>query len=901
MHFIRPTRQRKMMMPIKPGIVTLGLLFVLPLGAQTGVEEEAESDRIQVTGSRIARTDMEQANPVLVISRDEIDARGVASISDLLQQLPIAGASLNQLGSAGTSFGAANINLRNLGANRTLVLVNGRRWINTGGGRGFRDFVDLNSIPLAAVESVEILKDGASAIYGSDAIAGVVNIRTRQDFSGGNLRVQYGETTEGDGEQISADLSLGAIGERGGLMLTASHVDTDPIFVDDRSFSRMPLGTLSLNSPFGRFLIPGLGTLTLIEGRDGTSPEDFRPFSNANDRVNLFENTFLTQPNKRDSIYGQARYHLTPSIDLVSEVFFTRRKSEQNFSPAVLTLRGTDGFAIPADHPFNPFGIDLGGSGFQINTQIADNIQRVNRQQVDTLRLVGGFEGVLPNGWTWDANAMYATSDAEFISRGQVSLDRIALGIGDVDRCAAIPGCIPINLFGGPGSFTDQQLAWIDVVGKDRQEVRLTSYQANLTGEMIDLPDGPLAFAAGIEYREERAVDIPDALINSPPLFQTSDRSTTGPPREPTNGKFDLTEYYLEINAPLLMNRPGAERLELSAAGRLSDFSTFGTEFTSKFGLSWKPIHSLLLRGTFSEGFRAPSILELFAGRRQTNLPANDPCSGGGQGLPGCAGVPADFIQSGSQILATVGSNPNLDPETSETFTFGFVYEPSFLPGFDLTADWYDIEVEDAIINIGSQRILDDCAFAGIRCNLITRAPNGDVINLIDAGVNIAKQEVRGVDLTARYRLQTNRFGIFSWVLDGAYLSKFVETIPNPAQGTETVDRRAGGLFFRESFPRWKGQLSTNWSREAWAANWRARYIHSMTENSAQPNIGSVTYHDVQLSYQVHDWRTSFAIGVNNLFDKKPPASLVNTNINFDISTYDARGQFVYGRIIVDF
>lgn len=278
-----------------------------PAYGQVADDAEAELDRMQVTGSRITRADSDQANPVQIITRQEIDERGVASVAELLQLLPVAGASLNQLGSAGTSFGAANINLRNLGANRTLVLVNGRRLVNTGGGRGFRDFVDLNSIPLAAVERVEILKDGASAIYGSDAIAGVVNVITRQNFDGGNLSVQYGETTEGDGEQISADLSFGMVGERGSFLLTASHVDNDPIFVDDRSFSRMPLGTLSLNSPFGRFAIPGLGTLTLIEGRPGTSPDDFRPFSNANDRVNLFENTFLTQPNKRDSIFGQVQ------------------------------------------------------------------------------------------------------------------------------------------------------------------------------------------------------------------------------------------------------------------------------------------------------------------------------------------------------------------------------------------------------------------------------------------------------------------------------------------------------------------------------------------------------------------------------------------------------------------
>ncbi|MCH8477239.1 MAG: TonB-dependent receptor plug domain-containing protein, partial [Wenzhouxiangella sp.] len=519
--------------------------------AAADADESATVDRVQVTGSRISRSDREQANPVILLEREEIEATGAASLAELLQQLPVAGAGLNQAGAAGTSFGAATINLRNLGANRTLVLVNGRRWVNTGGGRGFRDFVDLNSIPLAAVESIEVLKDGASAIYGSDAIAGVVNIRTRQDFDGLRARVQYGETSRGDGEQRSVDLTIGTSTERGSLLLSASHVNNEAIFVDDRSISDGPLNILSLNTPFGRYVLPGQGTLTLIPGRPGTSPDDFRPFDNSTDRVNLFEGTYLTQPLRRDSVYGQARYGLTSTVDLVSEAFFTRRKSTQNFSPAVLTLTSAQGFRIPANHPFNPFGTDLGEGNFRINYQIADHVRRENFQEVDTLRYMLGLEGEFANGWRWDASASYASSNSEFIALGQVSLDRIALGIGDVDRCASISGCVPINLFGGPGSWTQEQLDWIALDGKDRQGVRMSSFQANLTGGLFSLPDGELAFATGIEHRKERAFDIPDALINSPGMFQNSAGSTTGPRREPTRGEFDLTEVYLELNAPL--------------------------------------------------------------------------------------------------------------------------------------------------------------------------------------------------------------------------------------------------------------------------------------------------------------------------------------------------------------
>ncbi|MGY6553646.1 MAG: TonB-dependent receptor [Wenzhouxiangella sp.] len=894
-----PLRSRKLAHHIKLGLLMSSALAVsMPVLAQDPGAGEV-SDRVTVTGTRIARTDADQINPVLRLSREDIDSRGVASVAELLEQLPIAGAGLNALGSAGTSFGAATVNLRNLGANRTLVLVNGRRWVNTGGGRGFRDFVDLNSIPLAAVESIEVLKDGASAIYGSDAIAGVVNIRTFQDFDGVSVRAQYGQSSRGDGEQRTADLTMGQATDRGSILLSVSHTDNQPIFVDDRSYSAVPLGALSLQTPFGRFVIPGQGALTLIPGRPGTSPEDFRPFNDATDRVNLFEGTYLTQPNRRNSLYGQGRYGLTSNIDLVAEAFFTRRESTQNFSPAVLNMTGAAGFRIPANHPFNPFDQDL-GQGLTINYQFGDHIRRENFQKVDTLRFMLGLEGEFDNGWRWDAAASYGASDSEFKSVGQVNRDRIALGIGDVARCAATAGCVPLNLFGGPGSWTQEQLDWISLVGKDSQTVRSSGFQANLTGDLFDLLDGRVAFAAGAEYRKERAEDIPDALINSSGLFQNGP-ATTGPQREPTRGEFDLTEFYLELNAPLLQSRPGIERLELSAAARYSDYSTFGSELTSQFGLGWQPIGGLLFRGTYSEGFRAPSIIELFAGRRQTILPALDPCSGGGAGLPGCAGVPASYIQSGSVIQATVGSNPQLEPETSNTLTLGFGWVPSGMPNLELTADWYRIKVDDAIINIGSQRILNDCAVAGLRCNLITRDASGEVTNLVDAGVNIASQEVEGVDIVARYRLDTVELGRFEWVLDVAYLSKFREVIPDPAAGTQTVENREGGLFFRESFPRWKAQLATQWNYDAFSANWRIRHIDSMTENSAAPNIGSVTYHDLQLGYRVDAWNTRFTAGINNVFDKQPPLSLVNTNINFDISTYDARGRFFYLRAAIDF
>lgn len=865
-------------------------------------EATVTEQRIQVTGSRISRTDVETANPVQTIDRAQIDRSGVTSVAELLNELGISGAALNQLGSAGTSFGAANVNLRNLGANRVLVLVNGRRWVNASGGRGFRDFVDLNSIPLGIVERIEILKDGASAIYGSDAISGVVNIHTRQDYDGGSARVQLGRTAAGGGEQSNVELTFGIVGSRGSIAVNAGFTENDPILVDQRAFSRMPLGALSLQTPQGRYIIPGQGTFTTIDGRQGFVLGDFRPFVNPQDRVSLFTGTYLTQPLERTNLYLQSRFHLTDSVDIVMEGLYNRRRSTQNFSPAVQTITGAQGFVIPVNHIYNPWGQTL-AAGWSANQQFVDNGRRENFQNSEVFRFVLGLEGQLQNGWDWDISSMYAKNDAIFTSSGQIDRDRLALGIGDVARCTATPGCVPINIFGGPGSMSPAMLAWLGIPpGKDHNGTRNTQWQANITGDLYELPAGYLAFAAGFEHRSESGFDRPDALISSNATYVSGAR-TSGPQRQPTTGEFSLNEAYLELNAPLLRGSDMADLLEFSAAIRYSDYSTFGSTTNTKFGLAWKVNDSLMIRATASEGFRSPSILELFAGRRTTNLPATDPCSGNPTPQPpGCAGVPAAYLQSGSAVSATIGSNPLLQPETSDALTLGFVYEPDWLPGFDMVVDWYRIKVDNAITSIGSQRILNDCAFTQLRCNLITRDPTtGEVLNLINAGVNIAQETVSGVDFTFRYRRSTDGYGDFRWTLDGAYLSEFEQRIPNPGANTVAIDRREGTSRFRQSFPEWKWMLTQEWFHGDWSANLRHRYIHNMTEASAINRVGSVTYHDFQLSRRFDAMNTQIAVGVQNLGNKKPPASLVNANINFDISTYDARGRSYYLRAIVNF
>jgi iron complex outermembrane receptor protein len=875
-----------------------------PAHAQEVAKNTGELLEIVVTGSRIRRKDETSLSPVFTMDLGDIESSGIVSIGALLQELPSVGSSLNSNGTAGVSHGTSSLNLRNLGANRNLVLVNGRRWVNGAGTRGFRDFVDLNTIPMVAVERVEVLKDGATAIYGADAIAGVMNIITFKRFDGLEVRGYLGSSSRGDGEAVKADLLWGNAGDWGSVMLSGNYTKTDPIYVEDRSFSKVPLNGLSTSTERGRFRGGGQfggARFTRIDGATGDSAADFRPFVDPDDRYNGQTGQYLTGPLELAGLYGQARIGLGGDTELVLEGLFNNRKSDQRFAPVTPTLRGTEGFVIPADHPYNPFGVQFSGSSLDINRVLVQNDYRLNEQDVDTLRFAAGLEGSFSNGWGWDAFYSYAKNDAKWTSRNQVDRDALALGLGPNDRCAA-NNCTPINIF---GTLTEEMIDYINFTGHDENGTRQSDFVANLTGDLYELPAGQLAFATGIEYRKEEGFDRPDSIINSAPVFQNN-RRTTSQPRDPTRGEYDLWEAYLELSVPLVADKPMFESLELEAAVRYSDYSTFGGTTNTKFGLAWRPVQDLLLRATVAEGFRAPSINELYAGLRETNLPAVDPCSGGGAGLPGCAGVPPTYDQAdygGTTVRSLVGGNPDLQPETSDNLSYGFVFTPSALDGFSITMDWYDVEIEDAISSFGSQRLLNLCANTGQRCEFVTRGAEGEIVRLIDGPINLDRIKTSGLDTTIRYDFLTDSAGSFRLMLDMTYLDNLTYYFTDE-DGSIRVDNRTGKSAFREAYPRVRGNASVSWARNQWAANWTLRYLGTTNEGPVPETKGDIPsrlYHDIWAAYEVDSWQTTFTLGIENLFDEMPPVSIVNTNINFDINTYNPRGAFGYLRVVKRF
>jgi iron complex outermembrane recepter protein len=587
----------------------------------------------------------------------------------------------------------------------------------------------------------------------------------------------------------------------------------------------------------------------------------------------------------------------------------------------LLDIRGSNGFSISRDQAFNPFGtangvplansLALTGNAFRIQRVATEVGNRDNVQEVDTLRAALGVEGrlQLAGDWKWDAFLSWSRNEATFNALNQVNFENIYRALLSPAACAAAAGCTPLNLFGVP---TQQMADYIRYNGYDEQDAQQLNFALNASRELFQMPAGAVGFATGYEFRREEAEDRPDAFAATlsqvlPLVAGQRQAPTTAQSRDPTRGEYDLHELYAEVSLPLLREAPLAESLDVDAALRYSDYSTVGSETTGKFGIAWRPLSALLVRGTYSQGFRAPSILELYQGTRNTNFQAVDPCNGGGAGRPGCAGVPTTYNQNqfgGGTINGVVAGNLNLEPETADTFSVGLALTPDALPGLAVTVDWFRIDVDEAIAAQTPQQILQACALRQVFCDLVTRAASGEVLQLRQAVVNLASINVSGVDASVRWRIASDA-GTFEPSIDLSYLHAYRTRTLQP-DGSVLIDQRQGKSDQpRSTFPRWKAQAGLRYDRGAFDANWKLRYIG---ESYDVPNnlvnggqVDATTYHDLQFAYAFDEDRYRVALGIDNVLDEQPPASAANNPINFDIYTYDVRGRYVYATFGVKF
>ena len=940
--------------------VALCLLLAAPAvaGAQETPRTTTELDRVEVTGSRIKRAEVAGQVPIQTLTRSEIERTGMNSIGEVLQQLTGSGSALNAKFNSSGNFGfppdgsgvgagSAQVDLRHLGAKRVLVLVDGIRWVNESSASGVGAATDLNTIPLAIVERIEVLEDGASSLYGSDAIAGVVNIITRRDFDGGQVTLNYGEYSKGDGTQKGVDLAWGTRGDRYTLFLGASWTKQDPVYAIDREQARFPIpGTgLAFGSggiPQGhfKFLDPITGTTQDIVPNTGASTprydgsagcnrtDDYHCFTSA-DRFNFAEYNMVLTPSERKGLFGQFRFDITDTLQWYVKALANRRESTNQAGPEPLFF-GPDGatgnpladnIVVSALNPYNPFGFDLVSSGNMslIGRRPVEGGARIFEQEVNTQYFATGLVGQFEAGsrsWFWDVNGMYSKNKAEQTNYGSYDIFKVNMALGDPGVCAATPGCVPLNIFGGAGSITPDMLRWIQPVVRDRSQNELSLFTANLSSDLFTLPAGPVSFATGYEYRKYEGRYDPDPL--------TVIGHYNGVPSLPTSGAYDVNEAYLELSIPIFANNAIGEKLDLSLAGRYSDYSTFGGEFTPKYGLRWQVTNDFVLRTSYAEGFRAPSIGELYGSAARADLQLFDPCSIGlggtaPRGNPAnCAalGVPGGFQQANSQISVTTGGNSALDPERSRSFSAGFVWSPwfgsnaSWSERFDVEVTFYRHTIEGAIQAINAQTQLDLCVdtLDPLYCDGISRASTGAVSGFNNRLTNLGSIKTDGWDVDMFWTLPESSAGQFKIGWQNTFVGRY-EALGAAGQ---RQPQKPGVEVSDSSIPEWTSNANLSWTLANWNASWTVRHISKLTEDCgdavAFPVCGNqaegtnelkaTTFHDLQVGYKI-DWMKGLQLsaGLNNVFDKDPPICLSCSLNGYDASTYDIpRGRYWYLR-----
>ena len=911
-----------------------------PQGANAGTQSDAP---IVVTGSRIRRDPLDQDQPVVFIDRADLDRTGLTSTAEALQRLPGSGGALNSRfnnsgnfgnppDGGGVGAGAAEMDLRYLGSRRVLVLVDGLRYVNGASASGVPGSVDLNSIPEGMIDRVEVLQGGASAIYGSDAIAGVVNIITRQQQDGLIASAQLGTFGQGDGftQNYSASWGWGGNDDRTRIVIGGNYVKQDEVSSADRSISLWPtpgatacVGVdCSSGTPNGRFLVLGQN-LTLIAPVIGRAPTlaDYRTFLTPSDRFNFAPFNFLQVPLERYGGFVNVTHEFTDDVTFRFRGLYNRRNSVNQAAHLPLFVGPASGngnlldrITIDATNPFNPFGTLQSGMNLDgtpnglvanydfIGRRVVENGQRRYEQSVETYYLSTGLDGgfqMLGYDWFWDVNGVWGRNKAEQEVHGNINAANLALALGPVGLCNADPDCVPFNIFGGAGSITPAMLDYVAFTQNDSSKQRVWDLSANLSGSLFDLPGGPVGIAIGVAHRDQTGRFDPDEVV--------ADGFGSDIPARPTIGGYNVDEAFAELRLPLLRETSFFHRLELSGAARYSDYQTdSGRSFSSttfSAGINWQPIEDLLFRGSWAEGFRAPSIGELFGTPSRFDQEVTDPCSGVVPATANCIadGVPAGgYTQLNAQLPVVTGGNPDLDPETSESWGVGAVWRPSFAPRLSIETNYYNIRVDGAIATIDALTLLSRCASAGdaLSCDAIDRSASGQVTQIRGILQNISSIETDGLDFTINYRSPATNAGTFGLFWSSTFLFNYRVTVP-ATTGVTVIDREGTEQGSPDqAFPKFKSTGIVDWTLGKFGASLTGRYISGVEESDGN-RMGARLYTDVQLRWNP-DWigeGLGFAIGANNLFNVDPPSCFTCGLNNMDPTTYDVPGTFFYGRV----
>jgi iron complex outermembrane recepter protein len=923
-------------------LASMASLVALPALAQDQ-QAAANEETIVVTGTRIQRRDYEAESPVATVSAEAIQSTGQLNTEAVLNTLPQVVPGFSAF-SNNPADGTATVDLRGLGPTRTLVLVNGRR-LNPSVNDGT---VDLNNVPTRLIKRVEVVTGGASAVYGSDALAGVVNFVLDDSFQGIDLGSQLSQSEHNDGRERQLDLLVGGnfADDRGNMVAYASWYDREQVLQGARDYTRTnfatnpgargstigvagrfdPLASDPFSTPAPKVVNPDGSVRNFIsllpEANDGLAAPG------VGDRYNFNPVNNLQTPAERVTLGALGHLDLSDSVRAYTELLYVDSKSSQQLAPTP-----AQGLRVLPSSPLLSDGVRelLAGrvnalTGLPSDPNLPAIFRRRmlevgpreqnNRSKLQQITL--GFKGDLPvESWKFDAYYQYGRTEFTNFTRNDVSRSRLEAAINGcpADFVKFVPNCVPANIFGA-NTLSQQAVDFVRLNFTDQLNFERQLVNASVNGNLFKLPAGDVGFAVGAEWRQDSSDYTPD---------QSKDRGDIlgFNATHPINGSFDVRELFTEVLLPLASEQSFARKLDLSLGARVSDYSTVGNVASYKAGLTWAPAQALSFRTMFQAATRAPSVFELFQAGDQNFPFYTDPCAQATdpatvafcqkQGIAN----PANFIQNNQQVEASQFGNPDLREESSDTVTAGFVVRPQSIETLQLSLDYWHIKVKDFVnlLQGGAQGVINAC-FASddlaspacfsqqLNAPLIFRDATGELkVNV--PTVNSSKLTTSGLDLQLDYGIP---FG-FAGGRDRLNVNLLVSWLHHYVLDDIDYAGTAGAYNIGGSWPRYKanGRFTYGWGPVD--LSWNVQYIDAMLNQGLIPafgdpgpyaNPGARVYQDLSANWHATE-RVDVALGVRNLTNRKPPQFDNGVDQNTDPSTYDVLGRAYFGSFRVKF
>ena len=893
----------------------LPLIVAAPALAQE-TAKEIEIETIVVTGSRLDSSQAQSVSPIVSLDSAQFRFQRAVNVEDVLSTLSQTAAGIGAASTTNDAFGASVLDLRGLGQNRTLVLIDGSR----GAPFGFRNSTDVNSIPAPLVERVEVLTGGAAAVYGADAVVGVVNFKLRNDFDGFEANASYEVSQDGDGALYNLNLGFGeSLGGRGHATGFIGYSHREETLAGTRRFASPEFdedGNIRTNRPAGGVFRQGDSVFSFTDTGAFTTTPQSSDFSGVNT---------LVQPLERIDVSAFFSYDVFDNVEAHGRAMFSSSRVRSSVDPVdealTITVRDDNPYLTP--DIVNVLAFDANGeASVSVQRAFAEFGPETRNTTRNNFQNQLGLRGQLTENVEWDAYVQYGRSDDETEIGGEGLVDRLVqaanatIGIGGQAVCVDTSNdCAPANLF-GPNSLNQQAIDFVTLpVSRNRtrdQFVTIGTFSGD-TGETFALPAGPIDWLLGLEYRDEKATEQNDPAVAGGQTFDQGRRPSF-------EGAFDVTEFFGEVRVPILVDLPFARELDIEGAYRNSDFSTSGSHDTWKIGASWTVTDGLRFRGSVQHAIRSPNIGELFGPLADiplsifVNSDDDDPCSNPavtGADSAQCAarGAPeAPFTVDVGDAPFVFGGNPDLRPEEAETYTVGTSFTQAALPGLSIAVDYFDIDIDGGVFVVFPADALRDCYIVDPTpgnplCDLVPRDPITGQIALADVtDQNVSSFTMSGVDIDASYT-----FALPAAVPGDQFSIRYIGTVVTDqtrqnSQSTSELDCR--GTFSSECAidsrvnADYRHRATFDWD----AANLAVQASWQMVGAVEHPSSPGVTeldaehYVDLAAIWYVNEgFQLSF--GITNLLDNEPPfapGGAVSENFNTFPSTYDVIGR-TYG------